>query len=417
MKVALQANLSDPHLDAKHNNNQRQLAISLSAMAREQDRGLPLNLCLLIDRSGSMAGDALETVKGAAIKIVEKLQSGDRISVVAFDHRSNVIVPNQLVENFDRIKNSIQKLTADGGTDIDSGLKIAIQEIAVGKQNTVSQIFLLTDGENEHGNNDRFIKLAQLASEYNITINTLGFGANWNQDVLEKIADCARGTLVYIETPETVLQTFEKLFTRARSIGLTNAYLMMELMPQIRLAELKPIAQVAPETIEIPVQQEGNYLAIRLGDLAIDLERIILVNLYINRLPPGDRPIAQVKIRYDDPAIGEENIFSEIFFVTAQIQENYQPQPNLKVQNFVLALAKYRQTQLAETKLQQGDRNAAVNLLQAAAKTALQLGDEEGATILQTSATHLETGEQLTEKQRKRTRLASKTNLSIKSEV
>jgi Ca-activated chloride channel family protein len=414
MKVGLQANLNDPHLDAKQKNNQRQLAISLSAIAQEQDRGLPLNLCLLIDRSGSMAGDALETVKGAAIKIVEKLKSGDRLSVVAFDLNNKAIVPNQLVEEPDRIKQLIQQLTASGGTNIDSALKTAIQEIAVGKKNTVSQIFLLTDGENEHGDNDRCIKLAQLASEYNITINTLGFGANWNQDVLEAIADRARGTLAYIETPETVLQTFEKLFTRARSIGLTNAYLMMDLMPQVRLAELKPIAQVAPETIEIQIQQEGNYLAVRLGDLAIDFQRILLVNLYINQLPPGDRPIVSIKIRYDDPAIGEENISSEIFFVTAQIQENYQPQSNKQVQKSVLALAKYRQTQLAEAKLQQGDRHAAITLLQAAAKTALQLGDEEGATILQTSATHLETGEQLTEKQRKRTRLASKTILGIR---
>jgi Ca-activated chloride channel homolog len=411
MKVGLQANLNDPHLDANQKNSQRQLSISLSAIAQEQDRGLPLNLCLLIDRSGSMAGDALETVKQAAIEIVEKLKPDDRLSVVAFDHRANVIVSNQLLEQRDRVKNLIQKLTADGGTDIDSGLKIAIQEIAAGKQNTVSQIFLLTDGENEHGDNDRCIKLAQLASEYNITINTLGFGANWNQDVLEKIADCARGTLAYIETPEAVLQTFEKLFARARSIGLTNAYLTLDLTPQVRLAELKPIAQVTPETIEIDIQQEGNHLAVRLGDLAIDLERIILVNIYINQLLPGDRAIASIQVRYDDPAIGEENIFSEIFFVTAQIQENYQPQPNDRVQKSVLALAKYRQTQLAEAKLQQGDCIGAATLLQAAAKTALQLGDEEGATILQTSATRLETGEQLSEKQRKRTRLASKTIL------
>jgi Ca-activated chloride channel family protein len=417
MKVGIQANLSDPHLDAKLNHNQRQLSISLSALAQEQDRDLPLNLCLLIDRSGSMDGQALETVKQAAIAILEKLKPSDRLSIVVFDHRADVIVPNQLAESLNRIKNRIQQLAAGGGTDIDSGLKMAIKEIAVGKQSTVSQIFLLTDGENEHGDNHRCIKLAQLASEYNITINTLGFGANWNQDVLETIADSGGGALAYIEQPEQVLQEFEKLFTRVRSIGLTNAYLFIELMPQVRLAELKPIAQVTPETIELNFHQEGNYLSIRLGDLMVDRQRIVLVNLYVNNLPPGESAIASIKIRYDDPATGEENLSSESFFVAAYIQENYQPQPNEQVQRSVLTLAKYRQTQLAEVKLEQGDRVGAATLLQTAAKTALQLGDEEGATVLQTNATRLQTGQQLSQGDRKKTRIASKTILEIKKEL
>jgi Ca-activated chloride channel family protein len=411
MRVGLQANLSDPHLDANQNKNQRQLSISLAAIAEIQDRGLPLNLCLAIDCSGSMAGNALHTVKSAAIAIIEKLKPGDRLSVVAFDHRADVIVPNQLVENVARIKERIQILKADGGTDIDGGLKTAIQEIAVSKKNTVSQIFLLTDGENEHGDNERCIKLAQLASEYNITIHTLGFGANWNQDVLEKIADSAGGVLAYIEHSEQVLQEFEKLFARARSVGLTNARLIVELMPQVRLAELKPIAQVTPETIELSIQQEGNFVAVRLGDLSVDREKIVLVNLYINNFPPGEHTLARIQIRYDDPATDEEELSSESYFVTAQVQETYQPQLNEQVQKSVLALAKYRQTQLAEAKLQQGDTLGAATLLQTAAKTALQLGDEAGATVLQTSATRLQAGEELSEGERKKTRIASKTIL------
>jgi len=61
--------------------------------------------------------------------------------------------------------------------------------------------------------------------------------------------------------------------------------------------------------------------------------------------------------------------------------------------------------------LKQGDRSGAATLLQAAAKTALQLGDDSGATVLQTSATRLQAGEELTEGERKKTRIASKTIL------
>jgi Ca-activated chloride channel family protein len=322
-----------------------------------------------------------------------------------------VLVPNQLVEDRVQIKKRIETLKADGGTAIDEGMKLGIKEIAAGQKNTVSQMFLLTDGENEHGDNPRCLKLAELASEYNITINTLGFGEHWNQDVLEQIADLASGTLAYIEQPQQAVSEFTRLFTRAQSVGLTNAHLMMELMPKIRLAELKPVAQVSPETIELPVQLEGNYFTVRLGDLMINTSRVILVNLYINQLSTGTQKIAAVQIRYDDPATGKEGLFSSIVPIEVEVQSQYQPSPDPTVHKSILTLAKYRQTRIAEAKLQQGDRLGAATMLQTAAKTALQLGDKEGATVLQTSATRLQAGEDLSAGERKKTRLVSKTIL------
>lgn len=411
MKVGLQALLSDSHIDAKQANNQRQLSISLNAITESQDSALPVNLCLVLDHSGSMYGNPLETVKQAAIKLVEKLTPSDRISVVAFDHRAKVLISNQFVTDIKQIQTLINKLEADGGTSIDEGMKLGIEEVTKGKKDTVSQIFLLTDGENEHGDNQRCLKLAQLASEHNITLNTLGFGAKWNQDVLEQIADSAGGTLAYIEKPEQAVDEFSRLFQRVQSVGLTNAYLLLELMPNVRLADLKPIAQVAPDTIELACQQEGEQFMVRLGDLMTEDARVILANLYINQLPAGNQTIAQVQVRYDDPALGKNGLLSEKIPVIAEVQQVYQPQANEQVNKSILALAKYRQTQIAETKLQQGDRAGAATMLQTAAKTALQLGDQNAATVLQTSATRLQSGEELSESDRKKTRIVSKTIL------
>jgi len=81
------------------------------------------------------------------------------------------------------------------------------------------------------------------------------------------------------------------------------------------------------------------------------------------------------------------------------------------VQQQILTIAKYRQTQIAETKLQQGDRAGAATMLQTAAKTALQMGDKNAATVLQTSATRLQSGEELSESDKKKTRIVSKTVL------
>jgi len=411
MRVGLQSYLSDPNLDAQISSSQRQLSLAISAVADDTSQDLPLNLCLVLDRSGSMSERPLEMVKEAAIGIIEKLKPGDRISVVTFDHRAKVIVPNQVIKNIEPIKQKIRLMVADGGTSIDEGMRLGIKEIAAQNQHCVSRLFLLTDGENEHGDNKRCIKLAELAAEYNITIDTLGFGEHWNQDVLEQISDSAQGTLAYIEKPDRAVFEFERLFARAQSVGLTNSCLTVELMPKVRLAELKPVAQVAPETIELPIQLEGNYFSVRLGDLMIERPRIILINFYINQLPPGKHKIAGVQLRYDNPGQNQENVHSDVVAIEIESQSQYQAQPNDLVQNHILTLAKYRQTQIAEVKLKDGDRTGAATMLQTAAKTALQLGDKQGATVLQTNATRLQIGKDLSERDRKKTRLVSKTIL------
>ncbi|MFE4107468.1 vWA domain-containing protein [Almyronema epifaneia] len=411
MRVGLQCHLSDANLNLAQPSNQRQLAISISAIAEQVGRNAPLNLCLILDHSGSMGGKPLQTVKQAANRIVDGLMPHDRITIVVFDHKAKVLVANQLVEEPIVIKNKIDQLKASGGTCIDGGLKLGIEEAAVGRQNAISQVFLLTDGENEHGDNERCLKLAQLAADYNLTLSTLGFGDHWNQDILEQIADAGNGSLSYIQEPEDAMDVFNRLFSRVQAVGLTNAYLKLELMPEARLAELKPIAQVAPETIELPITTETSPLSIRLGDLMVDDPRVILANLYISQLPLGSHPIAAVQVQYDDPARGQTGLTSERILVEANVQSTYQPIPNDRVQQHVLALAKYRQTQIAETKLKQGDRQGAATLLQTAAQTALQMGDENAATVLQENATRLQTGEDLSERDRKRTRIVSKTTL------
>jgi Ca-activated chloride channel homolog len=411
MQVALETVISDPQVDISQGSTQRQLSIEVSALAEPEDRQLPLNLCLILDHSGSMKGTPLNTVKQAAKELIKGLKPEDRLSVVAFDHQAEVIVPCQQVTDPSDIFDRIDKLQAAGGTAIDAGIKLGITQLIEGKQDRVSHAFILTDGENEHGDNERCIKLAGFATESNITLNTLGFGENWNQNILEKIADTAAGTLAYIEEAAQAVGEFGRIFNRMQSVGLTNAYLLIELKPKVRLAELKPVAQVAPDTIELAVENDGNLQIVRLGDLMKDLSRVILVNTYIGQLAEGEQSIATLQIRYDDPAQGLTNLLTPPVSVNVNVTRNHQPAVESKVQQQTLALAKYRQTQLAEQKLQQGDRAGAATLLQTAAKTALQMGDTNAATVLQSNATILQGGEDLSEADKKKTRIVSKTIL------
>ena len=409
MKVGLQWAFSDAHIPTSQANNQRQLSVSVSADG--EGESAPLNLCFVLDRSGSMMGTPLKTVKQAAHRIIDRLTERDRISIIAFDHKAQVLVPNQLATDLDAIKRKIDGLRAGGGTSIDDGLKAGIGELATGKEDRVSQLLLLTDGENEHGDNERALKLADVAVGYNLTVNTLGFGDHWNQDVLEKIADAGSGSLNYIERAEEAVAIFGRLFTRIQSVGLTNAYLNIELADGTRMADLKPIAQVAPETVELTAVQEGNQAMVRLGDLMKDQPRVILLNLYIPQLAEGAATVGKMQITYDDPAMGLSAQTSEVVPIEIAAMAAYTPAVDAGVQQNILALAKYRQTQIAEDKLKSGDRKGAVTMLQSAANTAIQMGDTNAATVLQENATVLQSGNDLSEGDRKKTRIASKTQL------
>ncbi|MBT9316751.1 vWA domain-containing protein [Leptothoe spongobia] len=407
MKANVQWSISDRNLDTTQTSSQRHLAISVQATSGARP---PLNLCLILDQSGSMGGTPIKTVRTAAQKIVDNLSPQDRISIISFDHEAQVVVPNQLATDPTAIKQAIEGIRAGGGTAIDEGLKLGVTEIAKGKTGTVSQIFLLTDGENEHGSNDRCLKLTKLAVSHSFTVSTLGFGNHWNQDVLEQLADAGNGSLAYIQNPDTAIQEFSRLFSRAQAVSLTNAYLVLTLQPQVRLAELKPIAQVLPETIELDVRREGEQAIVRLGDLMTNTPRVILANLYISQLLEGTHSIAYAEIQYDDPALGS-SLSTDKVVINVTAQTAYQAQPDPQVQQYILALAKYRQTQIAETKLQAGDRTGAITMLQSATQTAIQMGDQNAATVLQENVTQLQTGQDLSEQAKKKTRIASKTIL------
>jgi len=423
MSVNLFCEFSDRHLDSSQSTSQRQLAITISVDTNINISNTPLNLCLVLDHSGSMGGEPLDTVKKAAKDLIDQLADTDYISVVGFDHKAKVVVGNQTLTNPEAVKDNIQSLRASGGTSIDEGIKLALQELSKAKKNTISQAFVLTDGENEHGSNQRCFEFSQLATEYGITLHTLGFGDHWNQDVLEKIADVGGGAMAYIESPDQAISEFQKLLRRVQSVGLVNAYLVLRLAPNVRLAELKPIAQVMPDTIELEPEKSldannQEIYTVRLGDLMLGNDRTIMTNLYVShnstQITANTFPAVTAHIRYDDPQSKLEGLLSSEFSAELTLIQDFQPQLNPQVQTSILTLAKYRQTQMAETKLKLGDRTGAVTMLQSAAKTALQMGDQQAATVLQANATTLQSGTDLSEAERKQTRMVSKTVLEIK---
>ncbi|KPV46409.1 hypothetical protein SE17_43350, partial [Kouleothrix aurantiaca] len=90
---------------------------------------LPLNICLVIDRSSSMRGERLNQVKDAASKIIDQLSQDDFFSLVVFNDRADTLVPAQRVTKKADLKQAIARIEAAGGTEMANGMALALQEI------------------------------------------------------------------------------------------------------------------------------------------------------------------------------------------------------------------------------------------------------------------------------------------------
>jgi len=86
--------------------------------------------------------------------------------------------------------------------------------LAKAKKET-SQAFLAIDAKNEH-DDSRCLKLVKLAAEYNMTLNSLGFGDNWNQDILEKDCWCWRRCSGSFSVRKDAADEFGRLFTASK---------------------------------------------------------------------------------------------------------------------------------------------------------------------------------------------------------
>src|SRR5271157_2190187 len=98
--------------------------IDLSAIAdRQRHRRTPLNLAVVLDKSGSMTGAKLEKTKQAATQLVDRLAPNDVFSLVIFSDEARVLLPAQKVEDREAIKEKIAGIEAGGCTALHAGVK------------------------------------------------------------------------------------------------------------------------------------------------------------------------------------------------------------------------------------------------------------------------------------------------------
>jgi Ca-activated chloride channel family protein len=198
--------------------------VYLLAQLQPPDAGkrqvLPLNLCLVIDRSTSMRGDRLQRVKEALRLLLSELSSGDMLSVVTFSDRAEIVHSTGPVEDHGRSLDWIDGIEASGATELYHGLASGVRQLRKVPLNDYnSQLILLTDGRT-YGDAADCLKLAEEASSSGITMHAFGIGSDWDEDFLDVLVSQSGGLVEYIDTPQKLVSALRQ---RLQQLGQTYA--------------------------------------------------------------------------------------------------------------------------------------------------------------------------------------------------
>ncbi len=288
-------------------NTREHVLMRASAGQAVMGQRMPLNLCLLLDRSGSMEGQPLEFAKRAMQYVVDLLQPADVLSVVTFEDQVDVLMPARRVVNKDLIKQHISHIQPGNTTNIYDGFVAACSQVAGVSTGYVNRVILLTDGEPTAGITDFQSIVGQVAEQKSrgITLTALGFGPEYNEELLAGMAGRAGGNYYYIARPELLQEVFRKEMESLLSVVARNLRLVFRLS---RWTQVRQIYGKQPTWSDRKVE-------VTLADLERGSAVSALIEMELGNRPGGTYRVAQAEVVYDDAITGrEERISVDVVF-------------------------------------------------------------------------------------------------------
>ncbi|MGB9877164.1 MAG: vWA domain-containing protein [bacterium] len=268
------------------------LLVRIRAIGTPQIRA-PLNLCLVIDRSGSMEGEPLEHTKKACAYVVDLLEPEDILSIVTFAEDVQVIMPPRKVVNKELIKSHIMRIEVGDTTNLYDGLLVGGNQLKMlPLSNYTNRILLFTDGEPTTGIRD-YPTITQLAGdlrEAGMKVTALGFGLEYNEELLVGIAKRGGGNYYYISRPELIQEVFRREMESLLTIALRNPKVRIHLSRWVR----------ARDVLGYSGEYKGRDVEVQLVDLEKGASLSLLAELELEPRPKGIYRIARVEVEADD---------------------------------------------------------------------------------------------------------------------
>lgn len=195
-------------------------------MEAEHRRDEPaLGLCLVIDKSGSMAGQKIELAKEAAKQTAALLSPMDAIGVIGFDASPETVVRMQSAANLRRVQRDLGRLSPRGGTAIFPALDAAYQALSVTRA-SLKHVILLTDGQSPE---DGIEALVRTMRADGITVSTVGLGQDVHRALLSRVADLGGGRAYFTSDPYAVPRIFMQETQTVSRSSVVEDYVAMRL--------------------------------------------------------------------------------------------------------------------------------------------------------------------------------------------
>ncbi len=352
------------------------------------DSKLPLCLCLVVDRSSSMRGERLNQVKDATHRIIDHMSSEDYFALVTFNDRADIVIPAQRVTDKANLKLKVSGIEAAGGTEMASGLAMAVQEVRrIGMTRGISRIMLLTDGRT-YGDESRCVQIARRAQERRIGMTVLGMGSEWNEDLLETMAAHENSRAHYITSAKEVTQMFAEELQRMHATFAQSVKLYAKLRGDGMLRALDRVRPfIAPISI---IEEQTQTWTGNLGDWPSGDTQAFLIEMVVPPLPVGEHPVLQIAIRYTVP---DDNAQQQVAATTIQVpvrspQEAAKHDPiNPNVKQWLERVVAYRLQSRAWQAMEAGDIEEATARLRMAGTRLFEAGETELARTVEEEAT------------------------------
>ncbi len=253
----------------------------------------PINISLVIDRSGSMRGEKIEKARDAALLAVDMLRRGDMISVIGYDHSAEVIVGATKIGNKQRIKSRIREaIRADGNTALFAGVAKGIKEVnKYLSRNNVNRVILLSDGQANVGpsSSSELGELGAAAAKKGIAVTTIGLGEGYNEDLMTTLAGYSDGNHFFVEDAGDLEMAFDSEFNDVMNVVAQNVKVNIDVQHGRAKRLLGRDGRI-----------RGSNASVKLNQVYANQEKYILLEI----APPmigrrGEKQVATIDISYD----------------------------------------------------------------------------------------------------------------------
>lgn len=276
----------------------------------------PVNVSLVIDKSGSMSSDnRLVNAKEAAMEFVKRLRSTDHISILAFDSNVEIVLASSEVGNKKAVLAAIDKIQLGGSTDLNAGLVAGYGEVAKAYvPGQANKVIVLTDALTNSGVVDplQIIRTTKIFNEkYNINVSIVGVGMDFNTDLSRKITDNAKSSIYFINDSEDIKKVFIDEVESLLCPVTRNAKLILEFDEGIALETFFGYTPTIGK----------NRLELDLNNMNKGLTQIFLARFSITNTD-GKIPPVVARIEYFDISKNKRSMVSGVTELSNKSSEN-----------------------------------------------------------------------------------------------